>query len=190
MTGCKEQYNIRKNPKTRLYSCCAKYNPYEKKWAKHYNCPHDGDGTMWTVPWPKVGGGGDKELTMEALFLKICAWDKVNYIVGAGTNGTTDKHTTAGMVDNHAYSVIECHSNVAGTGIDLVKVRNPWGHSEIEDGMFDDDGPGWDQYPEIKRKLKPVIADDGIFWLTKEEFFKYFQSIYVSASNMTEFVED
>ena len=68
-----------------------------------------------------------------------------NYIVGASTKGTSDKNATCGLVDNHAYSVIESHSNVCGTGIDLLKVRNPWGKGEIEDGEFDDDGPGWDK---------------------------------------------
>jgi len=50
--------------------------------------------------------------------------------------------------------------------------------------------PGWDRYPQIKAELKPVVADDGIFYLTKEEFFQYYGTIYLSASNMTEFLED
>ena len=33
----------------------------------------------------------------------------------------------------------------------------------MEDGEFDDNGPGWEKYPEIKAQLNPVIADDGIF---------------------------
>ena len=61
---------------------------------------------------------------------------------------------------------------------------------EIEDGEFDDDGPGWDRYPQIKALLNPVVADDGLFWVTKQEFFKYYGTIYLSASNMTEFLED
>lgn len=147
---------------------------------------------MFRVAWPKVGGGGgvEKELTENELFLKMVAWDKQNYIVGAGTKGTSDKNSTGGLVDNHAYSVIESHSNVAGTGIDLLKVRNPWGSGEIEDGEFDDDGPGWDKYPQIKKLLKPVVADDGIFWVTKQEFFQFYQTIFLSCSDMTAFLED
>lgn len=68
--------------------------------------------------------------------------------------------------------------------------RNPWGSGEIENGDFDDDGPGWDRYPQIKKLLNPVVADDGIFYLTKQEFFKHFGTIYLSASNMTAFLED
>jgi hypothetical protein len=192
MTGCKEQYQIIKNKKTGKYMCMAKYNPQTKKWLKHGNSPHDGDASVYQVAWPEVGGGGgkEKELSEDELFLKLCAWDAVNYIVGAGTTGSSDKSRTDGMVDNHAYSVIESVNNVAGTGIGLIKVRNPWGKGEIEDGMFDDDGPGWDKYPQIKKALNPVVADDGIFWVTKKEFFKYFQTVYLSASNMTEFKED
>ena len=195
LTGCKEQYTIRKNKKTGKYSCNAKYNPMTQQWARHANSPHDADASVWQVAWPEVGGGGamDQEMTQEELFQKMCAWDQVNYIVGAGITGPSggpDKRRADGMVDNHAYSVIECLNDVAGTDIDLIKVRNPWGKGEIEEGLFDDDGPGWDQYPQIKQALNPVVADDGIFWVTKQEFFELFETVYLSASNMTEFLED
>jgi hypothetical protein len=192
MTGCKHQYTIQKNEKTGKYQCFLKYNPKEKKWPAHTNSPHDCDGNLWRAAWPEVGGGGGakKELTEEQLFMKLCAWDNVDYIIGAGTSGTSDKHSTGGVVDNHAYSVITCVNDVAGTDIDLIKVRNPWGKGEIEDGYFDDDGPGWDKYPQIKKALNPVVADDGMFWVTKQEFFELYQIIYLSASSMTEFLED
>jgi len=192
LTGCKEQYTMQRNKATGKWQCFAKCNPKTKEWAKHTNSPHDCPNTTWRVGWPQVGGGGsrDKELDDEEMFLRLYAWDQVNYIVGAGTSGTSDKKSTGGMVDNHAYSVIESVDNVAGTDIDLIKVRNPWGSGEIEDGEFDDDGPGWDKYPQIKKALNPVVADDGIFWVTKKEFFVFFETIYLSASNMTEFLED
>eukprot|EP00980_Cylindrotheca_fusiformis_P011215 scaffold2574_cov98-Cylindrotheca_fusiformis.AAC.5 len=188
--GCKEQYTIHETKETGLYGCYGKFNNYESKWAVHGNSPHDTDQNVYKMPWPKVGGGGEEDISKDELFLKMVAWDKINYIVGAGTKGDSDKNSTGGLVDNHAYSVIESIHNVAGTGIDLIKVRNPWGKGEIEDGEFDDDGPGWDKYPKIKALLNPVVADDGIFWVTKDEFFDFFQTIYLSASNMTEYVED
>jgi hypothetical protein len=192
LTGCKEQYTMGRNPVTGKWRCFANFNPKTKEWADHTNSPHDCCKTTWKVGWPDVGGGGsrDVELDDEEMFLRLFAWDQVNYIVGAGTSGASDKQSTGGMVDNHAYSVIESVDNVAGTDIDLIKVRNPWGSGEIEDGEFDDDGPGWDKYPQIKKALNPVVADDGIFWVTKKEFFQFFSTIYLSASNMTEFLED
>ena len=183
---------IMKNPATGKYKCYGRFNSNQGRWARHANSPHDGEIGMWPMPWPKVGGGGeaDLELTQDELFLRLVAWDQVNYIVGAGTGGTSDKNSTDGLVDNHAYSVIESRDNVAGTGIGLLKVRNPWGSGEIENGESDDDGPGWDKYPQIKKELNPVVADDGIFWVTKKEFFEMYTTIYLSASNMTEYLED
>ncbi|KAG7371397.1 calpain family cysteine protease [Nitzschia inconspicua] len=195
LTGCKYQYDIHKNPQTGKYYALGKYNPTKKQWEDHCNCPHEDSGRLWKVDWPEVGGGGSRhrEIDKDELFQKMCAWDKENYIVSAATSGAGG-HSSAGeddgLVDDHAYSVIECYDNVAGTGIGMMKIRNPWGQGEIEDGEFDDDGPGWDKYPEIKAELKPVVADDGIFWVTKDEFFRFFQSIYLSASNMTRFLED
>lgn len=193
LTGCREQYTIRKNTQTGKYACYAKYNPHKGKWEDHVNCPHDhNNGRMWRVPWPKAGGGGgiNLDLNEDELFDKLYAYDQENFIVAAGTNGTSATTLSEGMVDNHAYSVIESVRKVAGTDIDLFKVRNPWGKGEIEDGEFDDDGPGWTKYPQIKELLNPVAEDDGIFWLTKQEFFRFFDHIYVSASSMTEFLED
>ena len=126
LTGCREQYMITKTASGK-YGCHAKLNPNTGKWSEHANSPRDCDGGMWRAPWPKVGGGGsaDLDLDQQDMFLRLCAWDKVNYIMGASTDGTSDKHSTGGMVDNHAYSVIECRQNVAGSGIDLIKVRLP-----------------------------------------------------------------
>jgi len=192
LTGCREQYQMKRNPETGNWRCFAKQNPKTKVWAEHANSPKDQAKTTWRVHWPEVGGGDhrDEEMDDNQMFQKLFAWDQENYIVAAGTHGTSDKQSTGGLIDNHAYTVIESVSNCAGTGIDLLKVRNPWGTGEIEDGEFDDDGPGWDKYPQIKKALNPVAADDGIFWVTKKEFFKFFKTIYLSASNMTEFIED
>jgi len=190
LTGCKEQYTITKSGGTEEYMCAGRFNAQENRWLNHGNSPHDGEPGLWPMAWPEVGGGGDGNISRDRLFLKMIAWDKANYIVGAGTKGDSDSNSTGGMVDNHAYTVIATINDVAGTGIDMMKVRNPWGKGEIENGRFDDDGPGWDEFPQIKKLLKPVVADDGIFWVTKEEFFEFFETIYVSASDMTAFLED
>lgn len=193
MTGCRQQYTIMQNKRNGKFQCMAKIDPETGKWAKHFNSPKKGmGGGAWRCPWPKVGGGGaaDVELTADQLYKRMCAWDRQNYIVAAGTKGSSHKNSSGGLVDNHAYSVIDCHPQVAGTKIDLMKVRNPWGSGEMEDGEFDDDGPGWDKYPQIKAALNPVVADDGIFYMTKKEFFQHFDHLYLSASDMTQYKED
>jgi hypothetical protein len=143
LTGSKEQYSIVKADSGK-FRCRGKYNDAKAKWANFGNSPQDSDQTTWKMPWPKAGGGGDRdlELTKDELFQRLVEWRKVDYLVGAGTKGESDSNSTGGLVDNHAYAVLEVVTNAVGTGIDLAKVRNPWGRGEIEDGDFRDDGPG------------------------------------------------
>ena len=68
--------------------------------------------------------------------------------------------------------------------------RNPHGKGEITDGKWGDDGPWWKEYPQVEAELKPVKADDGIFWVSKEEFFKHFVTIYLCAKDMSQFGSD
>lgn len=126
----------------------------------------------------------------EDVFMRMCAWDDKNYIMGAGTRAGSDRNKTDGIVDGHAYSVLTCLNDVAGTDVDLIKLRNPHGRGEITEGEWDDDGPGWSKYPQVKAELNPVKADDGVFWVSKSEFFKYFGTIYLCAKDMSEFLED
>ena len=191
LTGCKDTYTIRRNASGN-WGCYGKFNPNDNSWETLANSPHDGFTALWPSAWPATGGGGEmgREMTADELFERLCAWDDKNYIMGAGTKAGSDSESTDGIVDGHAYSVLACHNDVAGTDVDLVKVRNPWGKSEITEGEWDDDGPGWKAYPQITELLKPVAADDGIFWVSKAEFYKYFPTIYLCAKDMTEFLED
>jgi hypothetical protein len=162
------------------------------RWEEHANAPHDSFSGLWPMAWPEVGGGGGKDvkLSEDELFARMCAWDAKNYILGAGTKAGSDTENTDGIVDGHAYTVLTCAALVAGTEFDLVKVRNPWGRGEFESGAWSDGGAGWAEHPAVAAELKPTAADDGVFWLTKVEFFQYFPTLYLSASDMTAFLED
>jgi hypothetical protein len=86
--------------------------------------------------------------------------------------------------------VIDCRSNVAGSGFDLIQVRNPWGYGGIENGLFAKNGRGWKKHPEIQQELEYVELeeDDGVFWVTKEEFFHHYHAIYLGAVDMKKFL--
>jgi len=191
LTGCKEQYTFMPDA-SGLYGSFGAWNPNEGRYEQLANSPHEGFRGLWPMSWPEVGGGGDMmmKITTDQLFERMCAWDDENFIMGAGTKAGSDTQATDGIVDGHAYTIIDCVDNAGGTEFDLIKVRNPWGQGEFKSGMWDDDGPGWAQYPQVKEALKPVAADDGIFWVDKEEFFKYFKTIYLCAKNMTKFIEN
>ena len=68
--------------------------------------------------------------------------------------------------------------------------RGTTGSGEIEHGEWADDGPGWEHYPNVKAELNPVQADDGIFWVSKKEFFTYFATVYLCAHDMKHFANN
>jgi len=130
----------------------------------------------------------DHRLNAEELFDRMCEWDDHNFLMAAGSKGNDDASDTDGIVDGHAYTILDCVGSVAGTEFDLIKVRNPWGKGEFKSGNWNDDGPGWHHYPAVKEALKPVSLDDGIFWLQKEEFFQYFHTVYLCACDVEQWM--
>jgi len=143
------------------------------------------------MKWPEVGGGGDldESFNQDELFSKMCAWDRANFIMGAGTCAGSDTEMTDGIVDGHAYSVLSCIKNAGGSGVDMVKMRNPWGSQEFQKGGWVDGGPNWKKYPKVYQACgRPVPRDDGVFWIQKETFFKYFATVYLCAQDMAHFV--
>jgi len=189
LTGCKDQYTFRDTGDG--YGCYGAFNPNTQEWEQLANSPHDGFQGLWPMLWPEVGGGGDTDLKIscDEMFDRMCAWDDNNFIMSCGTTAGSDTEDTEGIVDGHAYTILDCVDNAGGTEFDMVKVRNPWGKGEFKSGRWDDDGPGWDEYPQVKEALKPVVADDGVFWVDKQEFFQFFHTIYLCATDMSHFQE-
>lgn len=188
LTGCRDVYEFRKGKDGQIM-CIGKFNPNTQKWDELTNCPHSGN--LWPMPWPSVGGGGgfDLKVSPENLFERMCQWEDRNFLMACGSDGSDDSQSSEGVVGGHAYTILECMNNVAGTDIDLIKLRNPWGRFEFRSGKWTDDGPGWQNHPEIKAACKPVKADDGVFWMEREEFFHYFSVVYLCAKDMSEFLK-
>mmetsp|Transcript_87324 Transcript_87324/g.170858 ORF Transcript_87324/g.170858 Transcript_87324/m.170858 type:complete len:501 (-) Transcript_87324:11-1513(-) len=188
LLGCKEQYTFREQDGQ--WMCLSAFNPNKQEWEHLANSPHDGFRGLWPSTWPEVGGGGSlsKRCSPTEMFLRMCQWEDAEFIMGCGTKSGSDSNDTEGIVDGHAYTILACENNVAGSGINMVKVRNPWGQGEFRSGKWDDNGPGWSQYPEIKDALNPAQANDGVFWLEQEEFFKYFKSVYLCAMDMSQLI--
>jgi len=193
LTGCMDQFTIRDDGEG--FCCYGAKNPNTKTWETLGNAPSEGFQGLWPMDWPEAGGGGGMHEKLEAndVFERMCAWHDRNYLMGCGSKAGHDAQDTDGIVDGHAYTILDCIDDAGGKRtdnlqFDMIKVRNPWGKGEFKSGKFDDDGPGWEQYPEVKKACQPVQADDGVFWLEKDEFFKYFHTIYLCAYDMSKFV--
>ena len=139
LTGSRNQYMFMQNCLTKEWKCTARFDTSKNEWSQHANSPHEYGQTCWEVEWPTVGGGGARstKIGQDELYQKICAWDANNYLIGACTDGVSDKNKTGGLVDNHAYSVIDSRANICDSGIDLLLIRNPWGEGgELKIGMY------------------------------------------------------
>jgi hypothetical protein len=190
LTGCKDQYTITEEASgkdTGKWTCWGNYNKQRDFYNELENSSKGKQPPMWQQDWPAVGGGGEGAIVGEELFRKIVAWDQEDFIIGCASGGQNDSVKHDGIVDGHAYTVLQAFSDVAGSGVDLVQVRNPWGTGEFEKGMWTDINglaSGWQKFPKVKAQLKPKVAEDGLFWMSKEEFYKYFKTVYVCAKSM------
>ena len=189
LTGYKEQYVFR-NDSGHGFECFGTFNPNNKTWDPLENSPKMCTG-VWPMKWPEVGGGGEIgfKCSKVEMFHRMCAWDAQDFMLALGSREGSNSSTDNGIVDGHAYTLLTCLENVAGSGQNLAKIRNPWGQGECTSSMWNDDGNGWDHFPEVREALQPVKANDGVFWLSSDELFHYFPVIYLCGRNMKEFVK-
>lgn len=190
LLGCKHVYTFKK--KDDGFECFGTFNPNTNEWEQLDNSPHKGFQALWPMVWPEVGGGGglDLKLNDEDFFDRMCAWDDENYIMACGSEAGSDKEQVEGIVQGHAYTILECMQNPGGADVDLIKVRNPWGKGEFTAGKWTDEGSGWAAHPEVKAACNPKDADDGCFWMEKDEFFEFFPTVYLCALDMTGLQKD
>ena len=72
----------------------------------------------------------------------------------------------------HAYSIMRAEQV---SGHSLVKVRNTWGSSEWKLKWSDSDTRSWT--PALKAELGFASADDGMFWMSAEDFRQRFRQV-------------
>ncbi|XP_072130559.1 calpain-9-like isoform X2 [Mobula birostris] len=83
-----------------------------------------------------------------------------------------------GIVTGHAYSVTGVDKvQLKTSGVELVRVRNPWGRGEWS-GAWSDGSAEWSQVSEQHRPLK-VHLEDGEFWMSIEDFKKHFSCVEI-----------
>jgi calpain-15 len=125
----------------------------------------------------------------DTMFVVLKKYASKGCILGAGTRGVDKTRTEGrpsdeeetGIVPGHAYSILDVKSCL---GHRLLKLRNPWGAFEWK-GDWSDESPMWSKHPLVRTIVRPESfakgsdADDGIFWISWEDFLKYFDGIDV-----------
>ena len=98
--------------------------------------------------------------------------DQKNYILCAGSKGQGEKKDK-GIVSGHAYTIIQVYDKL---GDFILKMRNPWGSFEWQ-GKYNEDNDIWVKNKAFKEELGMVKADDGVFFMTIDEFLTEFNYV-------------
>ncbi|XP_064410988.1 calpain-7 isoform X2 [Latimeria chalumnae] len=85
-----------------------------------------------------------------------------------------------GLVPTHAYAVLDIREY---KGQRFLQLKNPWSHLRWKGQFNERDERSWT--PELRKYLKydPKVAqkiDNGIFWITWEDLWQYYDVIYLS----------
>ncbi|KEQ58961.1 cysteine proteinase, partial [Aureobasidium melanogenum CBS 110374] len=90
-------------------------------------------------------------------------------------SGAAYHYREAGGFGKHAYAVLQA---VEHKELRLLKVRNPWGNNKNPDqvdGPFNHKFEEWNA--ELVEQLKFDFKDPGVFWVTLDNFLRYFESV-------------
>eukprot|EP00746_Dinoflagellata_sp_MGD_P160974 gnl/MRDRNA2_/MRDRNA2_87967_c0_seq1.p1 gnl/MRDRNA2_/MRDRNA2_87967_c0~~gnl/MRDRNA2_/MRDRNA2_87967_c0_seq1.p1 ORF type:complete len:495 (+),score=121.84 gnl/MRDRNA2_/MRDRNA2_87967_c0_seq1:95-1486(+) len=158
-----------------------------------YYCSLDDSGESWnvykTVPkTDQVHGGSDMSSdstpSTDEFLQQLADWDNQSFLICAGSHAGSDSDTSdLGVVQGHAYTILQVKLNVAGSGFDLMQLRNPWGTGEWA-GDWSDNSSLWDEHPEVAAELGHEEADDGLFWMTYEDFCSSYSAVFLCKKNM------
>jgi hypothetical protein len=116
-----------------------------------------------------------KKISLDELWVSISSAEINNEIMSASTpNGKSpDEKLPNGLILGHAYTLLGTVTIIKnGKQVRLVNLRNPWGEKEWN-GDWSDYSSLWT--PELKKNAKFLEAkNDGIFFMTLEDFFTNF----------------
>ncbi|EAR85345.1 calpain family cysteine protease (macronuclear) [Tetrahymena thermophila SB210] len=114
---------------------------------------------------------------------------KVKYILNAGSNsdpkGGIEVKDNTGIISGHAYAVLDAKVVMSRDGQErILQLRNPWGKGEWQ-GAWSDKSDKWT--PELKKECNLSNKNDGLFWMSIEDFCLKYSSIscnYVYVHNL------
>nr|QBH22547.1 calpain family cysteine protease [Philasterides dicentrarchi] len=110
--------------------------------------------------------------------------DKDRYIMTCYTDSTdvVEEENDLGLLSGHAYSILDAQEVQDNRGVKakIFQIRNPWGRKEWK-GDWSDTSDKWTQYWREKLNVKDV--DDGTFWISIQDFAKYYLGVGICKVN-------
>jgi len=132
----------------------------------------------------------EKPYTTEDMFAILEQYNRLGAAMAAYSRGKSDKDQSSGIVQGHAYSILDVrHVNqgmgmlggVGGETLHFLRLRNPWGTFSWE-GAWSDGSKLWQEHSGVASALSFRDAgtkDDGAFWMVIEDFVKFFDAVDV-----------
>ena len=175
MTGCagEQLLILSRRPKTDCWECFSprfdalttcKMAKIKATWPDHPGMAGE-----------KARRGGDVYCLLEGLAAAkslLCA------SVSSREERDAREGTKHNIVVDHAYSILRFRTDIAGAGIGLVQLRNPWAKDEWS-GAWGNNSKEWGQYPEVRAAVAQERTGPGIFWMSLADFTRVFDTIYV-----------
>jgi hypothetical protein len=163
---------------------------FEKAWAKmkgNYAASAGG----WTQnPMRALTGAPVFEywtvrdlVTADALWDRFKAADDLNYLLGAGTDGSDDGFNSCGIVAGHAYTMMGVFELTTGATVDhkMYMLRNPWdiAYSEMN-WNFEDSAWTADYISQVPNGVNPTTSNEqGIFMIEHTDFQSCFEDYHI-----------
>jgi len=110
-------------------------------------------------------------LSKDKIWEKLIDGQNMMFVMSAGSG----KKENEGIVSGHAYSILYV-KELKEIGLKIMKLRNPYGEVEWT-GDWSDDSDLWTK--ELREELKVNSEDDGIFWISFDDFIKYFEILNI-----------
>ncbi|XP_062861179.1 calpain-5a [Trichomycterus rosablanca] len=174
----------------------------EKAYAKLYGCYEVLDGGNTADALVDFTGGvsepidllegrfGQEEEARNQLFERVLKVHNRGGLISCSIRATSQADMEArldcGLVKGHAYAVTDVHRIRLGHGLlayfkseklTMIRMRNPWGEREWN-GAWSDSSEEWQRVSKGEREnLGVTVQDDGEFWMTFEDFSKYFTDL-------------
>lgn len=142
-----------------------------------------------------------KNITDEALWNLLFKSTCIKSIMGCSIDtpsGKKQEETTSnGLVVGHAYTIVKAIEIVGdklrdfkeptqNDSIKLLKVRNPWGDKNQWSGDYGKNSSKWDSINEsVKAKLDEEIQADGNFFISLDDFIKFFNRVHFVHVNLS-----
>lgn len=133
--------------------------------------------------WTYEGVGYYDEVTADVLHNRFMAADDLDYLLGAGTDGSDTGTNECGIIAGHAYTMLSVFELKTGETVDhkMYMLRNPWGIEEPTIPWTSSD-EAWtsDYISQVPLSIDPTTANaEGIFFVESTDFQTCFQDYHI-----------